>query len=99
MKYFITFHVISGPVDEDEDYIVDHTIILYVLDPEGEFVDYYGQTKLAPMVSNSIMMHMGKWKSEENAKKGILGKLTGWLGSAELMIFNWQVIEMSVHLI
>merc|ERR1719471_2470965 len=67
----------SGPVDEDEDYIVDHTIILYVLDPEGEFVDYYGQTKLAPMVSNSIMMHMGKWKSEENAKKGILGKLTG----------------------
>ena len=51
------------------------------------------------MVSNSIMMHMGKWKSEENAKKGILGKLTGWLGSAELMIFNWQVIEMSVHLI
>ena len=56
---------------------MDHTIILYVLDPEGEFVDYYGQTKLAPMVSNSIMMHMGKWKSEENAKKGILGKLTG----------------------
>ena len=77
MKYFITFHIISGPVDEAEDYIVDHTIILYVLDPEGEFVDYYGQTKLAPMVSNSIMMHMGKWKSEENAKKGILGKLTG----------------------
>jgi len=67
----------SGPVDEDEDYIVDHTIILYVLNPEGEFVDYYGQTKLAPMVSNSIMMHMGKWKAEEKAKQGLLGKLTG----------------------
>ena len=74
----VLISLFSGPADEDDDYIVDHTIILYVLDPEGEFVDYYGQTKLAPMVANSIMMHMGKWKAEEQAKKqGIFGKLTG----------------------
>ena len=80
--------MVSGPADEDDDYIVDHTIILYVLDPEGEFVDYYGQTKLAPMVANSIMMHMGKWKAEEQAKKqGILGKLTGGSGAVSKLNF------------
>jgi len=54
-----------GPKDEDEDYIVDHTIIVYVINPEGEFVDYYGQTKSAKMIYNSINMHMLKYESSK----------------------------------
>lgn len=59
----------AGPEDEDEDYIVDHTIILYLINPEGDFVDYYGQTKDRDMVTSSVMLHMGKYKSAQN--KGI----------------------------
>jgi len=33
----------SRPLDDDsEDYLVDHSIIMYLMNPEGEFVQHYG---------------------------------------------------------
>ena len=49
--------------DDAEDCIlqVDHTIIMYLLNSKGEFVDYYGQNKNADEISSSVALHMKKF--------------------------------------
>lgn len=41
---------------------MDHTIIIYLINPDGEFVDYYGQNRNAEEVAQGIELQMIKYK-------------------------------------
>jgi len=67
----------KGQVDEDGDYIVDHSIIMYLVGPDGIFMQYYGQSKSAADMIDDIRRKMMKWDGIKEKKDkrfwGLLG--------------------------
>ncbi|KAM9845532.1 protein SCO2 homolog, mitochondrial isoform 1-T1 [Aulostomus maculatus] len=47
-----------GVKDEDGDYIVDHTILMYLVSPDGLFLDYYNRMKSQEQITTSIRNHI-----------------------------------------
>lgn len=54
------YRVYFSKVDEDEDgdYLVDHSIVLYLVSPEGEFLDFYTQRMQVTDIVQKINQHM-----------------------------------------
>ncbi|KAH9514189.1 Protein sco2 mitochondrial [Bulinus truncatus] len=55
----------KGPKDVDNDYIVDHTIVIYLINPKGEFVNYYMRSRTAEEVIQSVSKHIAKYNELE----------------------------------
>ncbi len=60
-KYRVYF---SKTGDSGDDYLVDHSIIHYLINPEGEFVTFYSKSYTSEQLSASVMEHMAEWKAK-----------------------------------
>lgn len=40
---------------------------MYLVNPEGEFIDYFGQNKTANEIVEHILLHMFKFKQEKTS--------------------------------
>lgn len=48
--------------DPDSDYLVDHSIFFYLMDPEGRFVEVFGRASDVPEVRTKVMQYIKQWK-------------------------------------
>mmetsp|Transcript_4906 Transcript_4906/g.16041 ORF Transcript_4906/g.16041 Transcript_4906/m.16041 type:complete len:279 (+) Transcript_4906:103-939(+) len=48
----------TGDEQAKKDYLVDHSIITYLVDPRGDFVTFYGKNTTASEVKESILNYM-----------------------------------------
>ncbi|KAF0395033.1 SCO1 protein [Gigaspora margarita] len=60
-------------VNPGDEYLVDHSIFFYLMDPNGQFVDAYGKSTTADGVTDSVKEHIKNFID----RGGIIKKLDG----------------------
>ena len=55
----VDFHTGIGAVDDenDDDYLIDHSIVLYLVGPDGKFLDFFTQATPADAIAAKIREH------------------------------------------
>ena len=56
--YRVYFSKANQHEDDEEDYLMDHSIVLYLVDPSGRFVECYTQRMLVGEIADKIKAHM-----------------------------------------
>lgn len=57
------YRVYFTKTDDSKDYLVDHSIIMYLIDPKGKFVSFYGKTYTAEQLANAIASQIERWQA------------------------------------
>lgn len=66
----------KGPEETEGDYLMDHSIFMYLMDKDGKFVDYYGVALEADEIADSISKHL--IARHDLPEPGVLGSLRWW---------------------
>lgn len=48
----------------EDDYLVDHSIFFYFMDPEGQFVDAFGKDTKMEEVVGRVRKEIGEWQQQ-----------------------------------
>ncbi|KAG2487736.1 hypothetical protein HYH03_013734 [Edaphochlamys debaryana] len=61
--------------ESETDYLVDHSIIHYLVDPDGEFVTFFGKNTDAQQLALQVLDHMAEWqRNHPTYNQGLLLK-------------------------
>jgi len=66
-KYRVYFSTPPN-ADPEGDYLVDHSIFVYLMDPEGKFVEAFGQSTTEQEVIEKIDRAIEDWQAEKGKK-------------------------------
>lgn len=67
-KHFRVYFSTPREVKEGEDYLVDHSIFFYLMDPEGQFVDAFGRNYTPEQAARRMKEYIGGFKPTEPKK-------------------------------
>merc|ERR1712150_156758 len=59
----------KAPGNDPNDYLVDHTICIYLMDPNGEFIEYFMKKKNAVECSQVILRHIDQFHQVDEGKQ------------------------------
>ena len=63
-KAFRVYFSTPREVKPGQDYLVDHSIYFYLMDPEGDFVEALGRQHSPQQGAKAILDHMKDWKGD-----------------------------------
>ncbi len=63
-QYRVYFSTPQDVKPNEEDYLVDHSIYFYVMDPEGDFVECIGRQDTPESAAGIVLQHVRDWKKE-----------------------------------
>ncbi|KAF6762404.1 h-sco1 [Ephemerocybe angulata] len=66
-KYRVYFSTPPN-ADPNGDYLVDHSIFVYLMDPNGQFVEAFGQATSAEEVTEKVREAIKEWEQETGRK-------------------------------
>lgn len=67
----------TGDERAKKDYLVDHSIITYLINPDGDFVTFYGKNTTEEEVTTSILAHMREYYDAVTNANGAAEKASG----------------------
>ena len=65
--YRVYFSTPPG-ADPKGDYLVDHSIFVYLMDPRGEFVEAFGQSTKTEEIIERVKKELAVWEDKEGKK-------------------------------
>lgn len=63
-KAYRVYFSTPSEVKPGQDYLVDHSIYFYLMDPEGDFVEALGRQHSPEQGAKVILEHMKNWKGQ-----------------------------------
>jgi protein SCO1/2 len=54
----------SRTASDGDDYLVDHSIITYLLAPDGSFLTFFGKNYTAEEMAAGVATHMAAWHKQ-----------------------------------
>ncbi|ODV97217.1 hypothetical protein PACTADRAFT_39542, partial [Pachysolen tannophilus NRRL Y-2460] len=68
-KNFRVYFSTPSNIKPGQDYLVDHSIFFYLMDPEGEFIDVLGRQYEAPEAIEKIKDHINAFVPRETRER------------------------------